>query len=168
MIENLELIQKLRSERKTYSEIGLQLGVSKQRIQQVCRKYNIQKALPMARASYLERKKEKFLNRVSIGVNEVCWPWKGSLSTAGYGILSFYGHRTYAHRVSYLLFKDPNFKLFQNGRNTENSLHVLHSCDNPNCVNPNHLRLGTPGENMRDRDSKGRNRFQRSREASLI
>lgn len=167
MLENKELITKLRKERKTYSEIGELLGVTRQRIQQVCKKLNIQKAQREPKKTYLEKKKEAFISRIN-KTDTACWEWTGAKLPSSYGILSFYGQRTYAHRVSYLLFKDPTFKLFQEGRNKEDSQHILHTCDNPSCVNPEHLKIGTPGENMKDRDSKGRNRYQRAKRASLI
>ena len=166
MLENKELITKLREEKKTYSEIGILLGVTRQRIQQVCKKLNIRKPPKESKKTYLEKKKENFSQKIK-KFPDSCWEWTGAKLPNNYGVLSFFGQRTYAHRVSYLLFKDPTFKLFQGGRNKEDSQHVLHICDNPCCVNPDHLRLGTPGDNMRDRDSKGRNRYQKQKKESL-
>lgn len=76
-----------------------------------------------------------------------CWMWRGSLSkSTGYGKFSFL-HGTYlAHRVSWMLFRG----LIPEG------LFILHKCDNPPCVNPDHLFLGTHAENMRDMLEKGR------------
>lgn len=64
----------------------------------------------------------------------------------GYGVIYVNGQRRYAHRYSYELHKGPL------GR-----LHALHSCDNPRCVNPDHLRAGTHQDNMRE--AKERKRF---------
>lgn len=70
-----------------------------------------------------------------------CWVWQRSVSNKGYGQFM----STAAHRISYTLrFEDPK------------ELCVLHKCDNPPCVNPDHLFLGTPLDNMRDMKAKGR------------
>jgi len=79
-----------------------------------------------------------------------CWEWQGSRLPKGYG--QFYGGggakagSLYAHRASYAI----HVGLIPNG------LHVLHRCDNPPCVNPGHLFLGTCADNHRDMINKGR------------
>jgi len=81
-------------------------------------------------------------------VNKIdsCWLWTASKNLGGYGYFSFKGKSNLAHRVSYELFV---------GQLHEYSL-VCHSCDNPSCVNPDHLWLGTNADNIRDMDKKGR------------
>lgn len=74
-----------------------------------------------------------------------CWFWIGSTDTCGYGIWKAHGQRS-AHRASYVLHKGE----------IPPGMHVLHKCDQPNCVNPDHLRLGTHQENMADLRAKGR------------
>jgi HNH endonuclease len=80
-----------------------------------------------------------------------CWIWTGSKTTAGYGVfdLESYGkNRIYAHRWSYKQYigelKTGHF--------------VCHKCDNPPCINPSHLFLGTPRDNVTDCINKGRDR----------
>lgn len=75
-----------------------------------------------------------------------CWEWTGKLTKSGYGYIRYKGLQWRAHRLSYLLFKgDYNRELF-----------VCHKCDNPKCVNPEHLFLGTCKDNTRDSIDKGR------------
>lgn len=87
-----------------------------------------------------------------------CWNWKksfkGNTSVKQYGHLTI-GSRTdktrkviSAHRYSYMVF---------NGK-IPKGLYVCHKCDNPKCVNPEHLFLGTHQDNVDDRERKGRNK----------
>lgn len=70
-----------------------------------------------------------------------CWEWQGP-DQRGYGIFGW----KRAHRVSWELHHGP----------IPPGQHVLHQCDNPPCVNPEHLWLGTPRDNASDRGAKGR------------
>ncbi len=85
-----------------------------------------------------------FYKNVRIGPD--CWFWVGRKSTKGYGKLSEGNVELRAHRVSYELFVGS----------VPDGLLVLHSCDNPECCNPNHLSVGTNKENILDKVSKGR------------
>ena len=90
----------------------------------------------------------RFMSKVFVPDDDGCWIWKGAVR-ARYGTLNVNNVASKAHRVSYDLFVGP----------IENK-HVLHKCDQPLCVNPKHLFLGTIKENMHDRDRKGRQRNQ--------
>lgn len=87
---------------------------------------------------------ERFWQRVDMG--GACWRWMGARLPAGYGRLSFQRRSMYAHRVAYLL----TYGVIPEG------LCVLHRCDNPPCVRPDHLFLGTQTDNARDRERKNR------------
>ena len=89
---------------------------------------------------------ERFKTKYRVNAKTKCWEWKASTSSTGYGYFYFPPRNMVrAHVASWLLH-----------RGDRKGLHVLHKCDNPSCVNPAHLKLGTHQDNMRDRDSKGR------------
>jgi HNH endonuclease len=74
-----------------------------------------------------------------------CWLWTGPTHGNGYGEFMFHRKRYSAHRFSFRLYNGTIRK----------GLHVLHRCDNPPCVRPSHLFLGTPADNWRDMIAKG-------------
>ncbi len=92
---------------------------------------------------------DHFWSRVDKRGPEDCWEWQGS--TPGFGHGRFHtldGKYVYAHRYSYELNHGP----------VPADLYVCHTCDNPPCVNPAHLFLGTHHDNMGDMRAKGRER----------
>lgn len=101
--------------------------------------------------------KERILSKVDKCRESGCWNWTGALK--GSDPLKRYGNLTVgsrtdgsrrnvaAHRYAYEVFVGP----------IPDGLYVLHKCDNPSCVNPCHLFLGTRQDNVDDRESKGRN-----------
>lgn len=74
-----------------------------------------------------------------------CWYWTAR-TIKKYGYLYFKGKAIRAHRLSYALHKGT----------LTNEIFVCHSCDNPTCVNPDHLWLGSHTDNIRDMIRKGR------------
>jgi HNH endonuclease len=90
--------------------------------------------------------KEAFWARVKQGGPDECWPWLAYIGPAGYGTVKWRGRMSRAHRIAYTLAVGP----------IPEGLDVLHSCDNPACCNPGHLRPGTQLDNMRDRSMRGR------------
>lgn len=87
---------------------------------------------------------ERFWKKVE--KTEGCWNWTAHRNALGYGTFRTGENVELAHRVSYRMA----------GRLYDESLCVLHRCDNPRCVNPDHLWLGTRVENNQDREDKGR------------
>ncbi len=86
-----------------------------------------------------------------------CWEWIGSKATSGYGHIRIDGRLRSAHRVAYEMVNGP----------IPDGMVVMHSCDNPSCVNPQHLSLGTKKVNSDDKFAKGRARFVSGTDHSL-
>lgn len=76
-----------------------------------------------------------------------CWEWIKSKDGYGYGLIRINKKTILAHRFSAKYLANQNI----------DNLHVCHHCDNPSCVNPNHLFVGTHKDNMDDMNRKGRN-----------
>ena len=82
-----------------------------------------------------------------------CWNWTGTRDAKGYGQARLGPVRTTAHRLMWMLTQGPI---------PHPRLWVLHKCDNPSCINPNHLFLGTGKDNVDDMVAKGRAGWQKA------
>lgn len=101
---------------------------------------------------YKSPKEINIIDRFFENVNKTnsCWIWIGSKTSDGYGTFGYARIIYYAHRFSYE---------FHNGK-IPKGMFVCHKCDNPSCVNPEHLWVGTHSDNMKDASKKGRLKFR--------
>jgi hypothetical protein len=81
-----------------------------------------------------------------VGTGNGCWEWLAAVNEHGYGRIRWEGRSQKAHRVAWMLWEGP----------IPAHLDVLHICDNPRCVRPAHLYLGTHADNMRDMFTRNR------------
>ena len=95
----------------------------------------------------IEKKIASFWEKVNIKSDDECWEYQGGRCMYGYGKIRVDNIQTYTHRFSAKLA----------GMNIEDTC-VLHKCDNPPCVNPKHLFIGSRADNMKDMWHKGRGR----------
>ena len=95
---------------------------------------------------------DRLRSKVAVHPSSQCWEWTASLTPMGYGQMRFRGTRELAHRVSWMLFRGAIPK----DDNVYRTKYVLHTCDNPRCVNPDHLYLGDQQNNASDAVSRGR------------
>ena len=79
---------------------------------------------------------------------DTCWEWTAAKNEKGYGVFGIGKETDKAHRISYRLLVSE----------IPQGLFVCHKCDNPKCVNPDHLFLGTAQDNVKDMILKKRNK----------
>jgi len=91
---------------------------------------------------------QRFWNYVEQGDPNECWPWTGA-TTNDYGVIR-------DDAPSSKMVRATHVSLRIDGRNVGLGEMALHTCDNPPCVNPNHLFVGSNNDNMKDKVTKGR------------
>lgn len=92
--------------------------------------------------SHISERFETFFEKKETG----CWLWKGALTPSGYGVFQIMYDTFRAHRVAWTIANGP----------IPDGMCVCHTCDNPACVRPDHLWLGTVSDNNQDKAKKGR------------
>lgn len=145
-----EYMALLKSQGRTLEYIGKSFGITRERVRQLVGDVEVVEKFdpkPKKELQICRTIKER-LDKYTIK-QEGCWGWSGGVSN-GYGNVRGPGGNIYAHRARW----EECYGEIPDG------MCVLHNCDNPLCTNPDHLRLGTPVENMQDR--KDRNRLHGS------
>lgn len=101
---------------------------------------------PVRTKSPYASRHERLLSNSAPADERGCWNWQGYRDKKGYGRCEDRCGEALAHRLSFIEFVGP----------IPEGLHILHSCDNPACINPEHLRAGTNDDNMADRIERDR------------
>ena len=138
-------------EKKSTIKIGLILHCSKYTINRWLKKFDISiRSISESHSGKLNPNyrpvEERFWEKVDKSNNEGCWIWLAYKNNKGYGEIGI-KHKLYlSHRISWII----HFGSIPKG------MCVCHKCDNPGCVNPHHLFLGTQKDNMQDMSKKNR------------
>lgn len=110
-------------------------------------------SIPSGSTTYNPKVVALFWSKVEVKPDRLkrglCWNWRASVDRWGYGQFKpvFGASPLRAHRVAWEIWS---------GQDVPDGMHILHSCDNPRCCNPEHLRIGTHQDNMNDKVSRGR------------
>lgn len=100
--------------------------------------------------------RERFERSYRKNATTGCWLWTGQRNDEGYGRIAVKGQKMQlAHRIAWMLYKGP---IPRESRHRNGLAHILHHCDNPRCVNPDHLYAGDDQANTHDKIARGRYR----------
>ena len=100
----------------------------------------------------LNNVKSRLLSKIVIDLATGCWNWVGGKGNNGYGRIRINDKFYLPHRASYVIFVGD----------IPEGMCVCHKCDNPSCINPEHLFVGTRNDNMQDALRKGRLKIPKS------
>jgi len=102
--------------------------------------------------------KQRLLSKIKVNSDTQCWEWTDCCDHVGYGLIRIrsWPYSLGAHRVSAYVFLGVSIY------KREDNKYICHHCDNPPCINPSHLFVGTAKENMHDAIRKGKMNFDRS------
>lgn len=98
-----------------------------------------------------------FLDRCVLNPSTWCWEWQGVKDRDGYGQFGYENKIVLVHRLAYQFY-------YQCSEEEMKGKIVMHICDNPSCVNPDHLKLGTQKDNVQDCVQKGRRANQKGQD----
>jgi len=139
--------------------VGNKYGITRERVRQIVSRFGYKKPkkVVLTKEEKQAIRYDKFVALFWSHISKTetgCWEWTLSRLPYGYGRVAFLGNKNqYAHRVAWILTHGD----------IPDGLCVCHKCDNPPCINPDHLFIGTYADNAHDRDAKGRNRWEKKK-----
>jgi hypothetical protein len=143
----LDTMRAMRAEGRPFEEVGKLFGISRQRASKLVGATGENTGWIDVTQNQIKEKRflERFWTKYTVAPSG-CWEWTSTKNNYGYGVIRHLGFLVYAHRLAWELTNGP----------IPDGLYACHKCDNPICINPDHLFLGTADDNSRDRDVKGR------------